>query len=980
MFEIVKNKLKEKSENLQEHQKERSNSDGEENFEEELDYIEEDDIEEQEELTERGEDGIKGAVEINVDCRNGWAEMPIEQEEYREFKAKYGGPNECLSEKDKITILYQKLRGELRRTLESLPEYIKDEGLEEVLQELQWHVGENKTSSTVDKMEAIFNLRQRNFSSVEETCQAVEKLIRQDQGDRKRCDEERAGALCMVMGDKWPTTEVTMIRSAMDGARPGEAYNEARRCAIHLEKTKEAQRRSTATWSATGNRRQEERATRSFSERERLRNEGACYRCGQQGHVIARCPRRSGYNTEDRSRRGDDRQTRDDRRNNYRSEGGAFNRTFGGFSGNQRNEQRRYNNFSNGQRFRDSSRAPPRGGRNPMGEPGVTRGVRLAQVVDTTGPVARRTTASPTEEVRCTSVNDARKFFSERGEVPGREMKTRSEENLMEFEQMWSGEQVGEILTHLEEVRGAALPRDVEGLKDVYWITMAKDVKSWTKECQGCFLANPHLRLTPPLKPIITSYPLQLVGVDIAEVGYNPRENGITERVIGTILRALKKRQGDPEAWDVALPLVVQAYNATPHEATGESPFFLMHGFDKGLPLELTQERPGVWLAENLEDYRTQVTEVDLLDFVKTSYGCERGAVSIDMDREPLWSFCQGGHTLADYVANAGDEGIRPVNNPRQLANCMTILANKAIDVRERWRSMEHMNDEITTIPILCESFARFAYGCERWKTVLKNLEMCENKLKGRQLWMVLKEAKRMGEPAARWRIPPKEPKRGTILYPVRYGSPKLFHHTWYELRNISSLEEIVRKVEAMRRDPVKPDLIVLLIDDSMTDLIAYGNKLLEKAAEWRQEGVTLVLAAGFPVEGRYRNVFRFGQELQREWTRETAWFPDNEEAQAVRQFGCGLAGGVRTQLQGGRVEVRQVTLLFEMLDRNLNEKELPRCDLKARQGERDTAEGGRKHAMTHYATRWRILGGLNWLAAAGSIVFFWLSQKSGMI
>ncbi|CAD6199167.1 unnamed protein product, partial [Caenorhabditis auriculariae] len=50
-----------------------------------------------------------------------------------------------------------------------------------------------------------------------------------------------------------------------------------------------------------------------------------------------------------------------------------------------------------------------------------------------------------------------------------------------------------------------------------------------------------------------------------------------------------------------------------------------------------------------------------------------------------------------------------------------------------------------------------------------------------------------------------------------------------YELRNISSLEETVRKVEAMRGDPIRPDLLVILVDDSTTDLITYGSKLWRK-------------------------------------------------------------------------------------------------------------------------------------------------------
>ncbi|RCN49896.1 integrase core domain protein [Ancylostoma caninum] len=58
--------------------------------------------------------------------------------------------------------------------------------------------------------------------------------------------------------------------------------------------------------------------------------------------------------------------------------------------------------------------------------------------------------------------------------------------------------------------------------------------------------------------------------------GYNSRENGVSERAIGTIQRMLKKKVELADFWDAMLPNVVYAYNVTPHKATGESPFFLL--------------------------------------------------------------------------------------------------------------------------------------------------------------------------------------------------------------------------------------------------------------------------------------------------------------------------------------------------------------------------------------------------------------------
>lgn len=66
--------------------------------------------------------------------------------------------------------------------------------------------------------------------------------------------------------------------------------------------------------------------------------------------------------------------------------------------------------------------------------------------------------------------------------------------------------------------------------------------------------------------------------------GYNPRENGMTERVIGMISRMLRKKTIIPADWDLLLPMVVFAYNAAPHDATGESPLYLLHAMDPNYP------------------------------------------------------------------------------------------------------------------------------------------------------------------------------------------------------------------------------------------------------------------------------------------------------------------------------------------------------------------------------------------------------------
>ena len=69
--------------------------------------------------------------------------------------------------------------------------------------------------------------------------------------------------------------------------------------------------------------------------------------------------------------------------------------------------------------------------------------------------------------------------------------------------------------------------------------------------------------------------------------GYNPRENAATERLHGTIVAMLRKSTTIPTEWDNRLPFCMMAYNITPHAATGESPYFILHGRDANFPSEI---------------------------------------------------------------------------------------------------------------------------------------------------------------------------------------------------------------------------------------------------------------------------------------------------------------------------------------------------------------------------------------------------------
>eukprot|EP00921_Rhytidocystis_pertsovi_P024033 GHVQ01038578.1.p1 GENE.GHVQ01038578.1~~GHVQ01038578.1.p1 ORF type:complete len:291 (+),score=16.12 GHVQ01038578.1:274-1146(+) len=93
---------------------------------------------------------------------------------------------------------------------------------------------------------------------------------------------------------------------------------------------------------------------------------------------------------------------------------------------------------------------------------------------------------------------------------------------------------------------------------------------------------------------------------------YHPQGNGIAEafmKVLGNQLAILVEQKLG--SWPAHIPTLLAAYRALPHPSTGETPFFLLHGYDPAWPSDLAfaggseQQEPSVTntgYAERIQD------------------------------------------------------------------------------------------------------------------------------------------------------------------------------------------------------------------------------------------------------------------------------------------------------------------------------------------------------------------------------------------
>ena len=111
---------------------------------------------------------------------------------------------------------------------------------------------------------------------------------------------------------------------------------------------------------------------------------------------------------------------------------------------------------------------------------------------------------------------------------------------------------------------------------------------------------------------------IQGIKLKFASVAH-PKTNGQVEKANGLICSGIKKRLLAPlekakSAWVEELPSVLWSLRTTPNAATQETPFFLVHGAEAVLPVEVTHEAPRVTAYD--ETTSTEALQDDVSCFI----------------------------------------------------------------------------------------------------------------------------------------------------------------------------------------------------------------------------------------------------------------------------------------------------------------------------------------------------------------------------
>jgi len=120
----------------------------------------------------------------------------------------------------------------------------------------------------------------------------------------------------------------------------------------------------------------------------------------------------------------------------------------------------------------------------------------------------------------------------------------------------------------------------------------------------------------------------RLLAIDkILTTPYKPSTNGNIERFHSTMHPLIAKWVSeDQRDWDDKLPAVAFAYRTTVHEATGFTPYFLMHGRETRLPADLVYGDADAVSQPDVFDYPNRLGDTLREAFITARQNLERVA------------------------------------------------------------------------------------------------------------------------------------------------------------------------------------------------------------------------------------------------------------------------------------------------------------------------------------------------------------------
>jgi hypothetical protein len=129
----------------------------------------------------------------------------------------------------------------------------------------------------------------------------------------------------------------------------------------------------------------------------------------------------------------------------------------------------------------------------------------------------------------------------------------------------------------------------------------------------------------------------------------HPQANGLAERAVQTLKRALKKHvegSGSASEWDMIVPFIAMGYNASPQESTKLSPYQLVYARTPVVPPAIVER-----IQEVLDLDNTELAAADLLrraDYVKSHAVIATGNLKVAQHRDTLrYAQLRSGHHKA---------------------------------------------------------------------------------------------------------------------------------------------------------------------------------------------------------------------------------------------------------------------------------------------------------------------------------------------